>query len=176
MVFQMTKEMDAVFDQCQENSLDPKTTELVRFAAQLAAGNELHARNAFTGAKRTGLSPAELSRAACLAACSAGPRVTVMFANLSGKTAVALDEAKVFAECSEKTFDDKTHHLVSLAVCLVNNCACAAGHLVRLKELNVDEASVHRAACLAACEGGLTAKFAYLERLDCARTEGRCVC
>jgi alkylhydroperoxidase/carboxymuconolactone decarboxylase family protein YurZ len=176
MVFKMVREQESVFDRCKENSLDPKTTELVRFAAQLAAGNELQAKKAFTAAKKSGLSAAEMSRAACLAACSAGPKVTAAFANLSGIKAQATDEKRVFSACTEKTFDDKTHHLVSLAVCLVSNCACASGHLIRLHELKVDEASIHRAACLAACEGGLRVKYSYIEHLENVKSCSRCVC
>jgi alkylhydroperoxidase/carboxymuconolactone decarboxylase family protein YurZ len=175
MAFQMTREMDAIFDRCREDTLDTKTTELVRFACQVAAGNEQSARTTHA-ARKGGVSAAELARAACLAACSVGPRATAAFATIAGKGANALDEASVFAECSERTLDDKTQHLVSLAVCLVHNCMCAAGHIVRLRELKVDDASIHRAACLAACEGGLNAKYAYLEQLDCATREARCAC
>lgn len=176
MVFKMVKEQESVFDRCKENSLDPKTTELIRFAAQLAAGNEGHARAAFSGAQKAGLTAAQLSRAACLAACSCGPKVTATYAALAGKAAHASDEKAVFSECTEKTLDDKTHHLVSLAVCLVSNCACASGHLIRLHELKVDEAIVHRAACLAACEGGLRVKYSYIEHLENVKNCSTCVC
>lgn len=176
MVFKMVKQHETVFDRCTETSLDPKTTELIRFAAQLAAGNEGHAKAAFSTAHKVGLTAAELSRAACLAACSGGPKVTATYAALSGQAAHASNEAVVFAACTDKTLDDKTHHLVSLAVCLVSDCACASGHLIRLNELKVDEASVHRAACLAACEGGLRVKYSYIEHLENVKTCSTCVC
>ena|SRR2546421_699030 len=176
MVLQMTKALDAVFDGCRENSLDNRTTALVSFAAQLAAGSETRAKKSFAGAKKVGASAAEMSRAACLAACSCGPRVTAAFAKISGKTALATNEARLFSACAENTLDDKTHHLVSLAVCLIGNCACSSGHLIRLKELKVDQASIHRAACIAACEGGLNVKYAYLEHLENIKHCSKCVC
>jgi len=96
--------------------------------------------------------------------------VTTTFANLSGNKAHATDEKRVFSACSDKTFDDKTHHLVSLAVCLVSKLRLRSGHLIRLNELKVDEASIHRAACLAACEGGLRVKYSYIEHLENVKT------
>jgi hypothetical protein len=122
MVFQMVALYDAVFDRCTENSLDPKTTELV--------GNESQARKGFSAAQSAGATSAELSRAACLAACSSGPKVTAAHAAIAGKAEFASDERAVFAECTDRTLDEKVHHLVSLAVCLVSSCACASGHLV----------------------------------------------
>jgi alkylhydroperoxidase/carboxymuconolactone decarboxylase family protein YurZ len=176
MVFQMVALYDAVFDRCTESSLDAKTTELVRFAAQLAAGNESSARRGFSVAQSAGATSAELSRAACLAACSGGPKVTATHAAITGKAEYASDEKAVFAECTDRTLDEKVHHLVSLAVCLVSSCACASGHLVRLKELKVDEASINRAACLAACEGGLNVKYTYIEHLRNVEQCSTCVC
>jgi len=176
MEFHMTKELDKVFDHCKVDTLDEKTTALVTFGAQLAAGNDTVAKKTFSQASKAGVSVAELSMAACLAACNCGPRVTRDFATIMGKPGDRAD-ANLYGVCSDKTLDQKTFHLVSLAVCLATNCMCASGHIVRLKELKASEASIHRAACIAAEECGLTAKYSYVQHLENVRncTVG-CVC
>lgn len=182
MRFRMTKQSNSIFETCSEKSLDPETSALITLAAQLAQGRE--STIDFAGHARFVKDETKLHRAACLAACTAGPAVAERFEKVlrAGKgadnagDAKGLDNVRQFSACNEATLDRKTHHLVSLAACLASNCACAAGHIIEARNAGATEEELARCACLTACVAGERTKYAFVTQLEAARDCRACDC
>ena len=168
-----TPQLNKIFTTCSEKTLSPKVTELVRFAAHLANCNSsaTGAGGSHKAATAAGASQDELLCAACLSACAGGPTTQAAFAAVH-KT----DAAKPFAHVKADALDKKTTHLVSLAACLVSGCECAAGHIVEARLAGAKDEELARAACLAACARGLTAKWRFAAALQCAGAHRACAC
>ena len=175
MRFKMTKKLDTIFTTCSEKSLDPETTALVTFAAQLAHGQD--AAIDVATLSRSVKDSAKLHRAACLAACTSGPAVAERFAKVAraGKLKGATTAAK-FSACNDQTLEKKTHHLVSLAACLASACECASGHIVQARNAGATDEELARTACLTACVAGERTKYAFLAHLEEMRECRSCVC
>jgi len=174
MRFKMTKKLNGIFDTCSEKSLDPETTALVTFAAQLANGQE---SIDVATLSRSVKDSKKLHRAACLAACTSGQVVGERFerALTAGKIKGAKG-ARKFTACTEETLDKKTHHLVSLAACLASNCECASGHIVQARNAGASDEELARTACLTACVAGERSKYSFLAHLEETRECRSCVC
>ena len=167
-----SSKLNRIFEACEEDTLSPKVTELVRLAAQLASPDA--ARSGASALKRAtaaGVSTDELACAACASACVAGPAVEAVYAK-SLKTRSKTPFAKVRPDA----FDKKTLHLVYLSACLASRCACAAGHIVEARRAGVTEQQLARVGCLAACACGLSAKWSFAEALQCAEGAQQCAC
>jgi alkylhydroperoxidase/carboxymuconolactone decarboxylase family protein YurZ len=177
-----------VFGTCKENTLDAKTSEMIRYAVHLVNGNAPGAAQSAQKAHAAGLSAAQLHRVACLSACSAG-------IHIQGLNAAALNTVPGFAApvpaaapvppaapvpaaatpiqlqkgafnaCSSTQLDTKTTHLVALAACLASRCACAQGHILAARAAGASDAELARSACIAACTGGLHSKISFAQQL-----------
>jgi alkylhydroperoxidase/carboxymuconolactone decarboxylase family protein YurZ len=171
----MTKQLNGIFETCSEKSLNPETSALITLAAQLAQGRE--STIDFAGHAKYVKDEAKLHRAACLAACTAGPAVGERFEKvlLAGK-AKGAENARKFSACKEETLDKKTHHLVSLAACLASNCECAAGHIIEARNAGATDEELARCACLTACVAGERTKYTFLAQFEAARDCRACDC
>jgi hypothetical protein len=183
----MTAEMNKVFTTCNLQTLPEKTTHLIEYATHLVSD---HADGAFasaTLASTHGASVEELTRVACLAACTAGPKVAALHVQVARKVSALAKAAEgvkpaasleqgTFHACSSKSLDAKTTHLVGLAACLARSCECAKGHIVQARLAHATEAELARVACIASCSGGLSVKYAFLAyRHDVGHCK-TCVC
>jgi alkylhydroperoxidase/carboxymuconolactone decarboxylase family protein YurZ len=191
-VLKMTKELDQVFEakDCNEKTLTPKITHLVNLAAHLASHNAKAAHRSYTLAGSAGgASVVERHRAACLAACAAGPRVHDTYAGFvpeatkgagatydAAEAAATLTASPFFNLCKEDSLDAKTTHLVSLAACLVTRCACAEGCIVQARNAGATDAELVRVACLTAEAAGMHTKYAFLEAREAVKGVTDCVC
>jgi AhpD family alkylhydroperoxidase len=185
MAFKMTKALDRVFTTCKESSLSPKVTALVTHAAQLACGVSMAPEFAKNIGKNAGVTAEELHRVACLCACTAGPKVLDNYATLlksaeiksagiKGLSKLSADRA--FQQCTTKTLDAKTTHLVSLAACLASGCSCASGHIVEARNAGATEEEITRAACITACVAGLRTKYNFLAHRESVKGCRACDC
>ena len=164
--------LNRVFEACSENTLTPKTTELVRLAAHLASPDAARSgANALKRATAAGASADELACAACASACVAGPAAQAVFTKSLKTTA-----KQPFARVRPDALDKKTLHLVHLAACLSSRCACAAGHIVEARRAGANDKELARVGCLAACVNGLSAKWSFAEALQCAEAKQQCAC
>lgn len=185
MPFKMTKELDRVFDTCKESSLSPKVTALVTHAAQLACGVNTAPEFANNISKNAGVTAEELHRVACLCACSAGPKVLDSYATLLKSPEITnagikglrkLSADRTFQQCTEKSLDAKTTHLVSLAACLASGCSCASGHIIEARNAGATDEEITRAACITACVAGLRTKYTFLAQRESVKGCRACDC
>lgn len=93
-----------------------------------------------------------------------------------GATTLNASAFAAFNLCTEKSLDEKTTHLVSLAACLVTRCACAGGCIVKARNAGATEEEIVRAACLTACATGMEKKYAFLEAFQAVEGVRECVC
>ena len=184
MAFKMTADLDKIFDKCKEDSLDPKTSELIALAVHLVSDNADGATESARQAHKQGVTAEQLHRVACLCACTSGIRVhdlhfraTKDLPGMPGSKAASQRlEKNAFHLCSAKSLDKKTTHLVALAACLAADCACARGHIVEARNAGATAAELARCACITSCVGGLRYKYAFIEYLSSVEHCKACVC
>jgi len=175
-------QLDRIFSTCSESTLTAKVTELVRLSSHLASRNcvETLIRPALENAFKAGASENEVLCAACLGACVGGPAAEAAFVEArrtqSAKSGHETASARPFARVQTEALDERTRHLVGLAACLVTGCECAAGHIVEARQAGANNEELARAACLAACASGLTAKWRFVAALQCAEQHELCAC
>jgi alkylhydroperoxidase/carboxymuconolactone decarboxylase family protein YurZ len=93
-----------------------------------------------------------------------------------GATDVTVTAFTALNLCTEKSLDEKTTHLVSLAACLATRCACAEGCIVKARNAGASDEEIVRVGCLTACATGLAQKYAFLEAYQAVETVKECVC
>jgi alkylhydroperoxidase/carboxymuconolactone decarboxylase family protein YurZ len=184
MAFKMTAQLNRVFETCKQDTLDPKTSELIALAVHLVSNHAEGATESVRQAQKHGATAEQMHRVACLSACTAGARVHDLHlratkdlggASGTGSSALRLEKS-AFHACSSKSLDKKTMHLVALAACLASHCECARGHIVEARNAGATAAELARCACITSCIGGLQHKYAFLEHLASVENCKACAC
>lgn len=185
MALKMTAQLNKIFETCKQDSLDPKTSELIRLAVHLVIDHAQGATESARQAHKLGATAEHLHRVACLAACTAGARVHDLHfratkdlpgISATGASAALQLEKNAFQACSSKSLDKKTTHLVGLAVCLASACECARGHIVEARNAGASPAELARTACITSCIAGLQHKYNFLAHLTSVEHCNACAC